>query len=86
MTVKEIAELLRGTLSGEGAREIRGIAGLANAGPEDLTFAEGERALAQAAASGAGCILVQIDMTVEGRTTIAVAQPKLALVRAAEAL
>lgn len=86
MTVQEIAHLVQGSLTGEGAREIRGVAGLANAGPEDLTFAEGERALAQAAASGAGCILVPIDTKVEGRTTIAVAQPKLSLVRAAEAL
>jgi len=86
MTASDIAKLLGGKLAGDGGHEIRGIAGLASAGPEDLTFAEGERALAQAAASSAGCILVPMGAAVEGRTTIAVAQPKLALVRAAEAL
>lgn len=86
MTASDIAKLLGGNLAGDGAQEIRGIAGLASAGPEDLTFAEGERALAQAAASGAGCVLVPEGATVAGRTTIAVSSPKFALTRAAEAL
>ncbi len=86
MKVSDIAKLLGGQLTGDAAREIRGVAGLENAGPEDLTFAEGERALSQAAQSRAGCILVPERASIEGRTTIAVANPKLALIRAAEAL
>ncbi|MFB3923005.1 MAG: UDP-3-O-(3-hydroxymyristoyl)glucosamine N-acyltransferase [Terriglobia bacterium] len=86
MTVSEIAKLLSGEAAGDATREIRGVAALASAGPDDLTFAEGERALAQAATSNAGCILIPTAAKLEGRTTIAVPQPKLALIRAAEAI
>ncbi|MGA2630156.1 MAG: UDP-3-O-(3-hydroxymyristoyl)glucosamine N-acyltransferase [Terriglobia bacterium] len=84
MTVEEIARRLGGRASGNMKCEIRGIAGLESAGPEDITFAEGERSLAAAASSQAGCILVAEGVRLEGRTTIAVARPKLAFVRAAE--
>lgn len=86
MTVEEIARRLGGRASGNVKCEIRGIAGLESAGPVDITFAEGERSLASAASSQAGCILVAEGVTLEGRTTIAVARPKLAFVRAAEAI
>lgn len=86
MKVAELAGLLGGTFAGDGAREIRGVASLGNAGPEDLAFAEGERTLAQAAKSRAGGILIPPGVTVEGHTTISVPHPKLAMIRAAEAL
>ncbi|MFZ0963560.1 MAG: UDP-3-O-(3-hydroxymyristoyl)glucosamine N-acyltransferase, partial [Terriglobia bacterium] len=47
---------------------------------------ESPRALEQAAASRAGCLLVPEGASLAGQTTIAVSYPKLALVRAAEAL
>jgi UDP-3-O-[3-hydroxymyristoyl] glucosamine N-acyltransferase len=86
MTVQELVRLIGGAFNGDGRAEIRSVASLENAGPEDLAFAEGERALAQAVESRAGCILVREGVSVEGRTTIAVSHPKLALIRAAEAL
>jgi UDP-3-O-[3-hydroxymyristoyl] glucosamine N-acyltransferase len=86
MKVSEIARLLDGQLAGDPAREIRGVAALEAAGPEDLSFADGPRALASAGASGAGCILVAEGAAVAGRTTIAVLNPKWAFVRAAGAL
>lgn len=86
MKVEEIARLLDGQLAGDGSREIRGVAGLDNAGPNDLTFAEGGRVLERAAGCRAGCILVPPQGALTGQTTIAVRQPKLALIRAAEAL
>ena len=50
MKVAAIALLLDGKLSGDGDKEIAGIAGLEIAGPSDLTFADGERALNRAMA------------------------------------
>jgi UDP-3-O-[3-hydroxymyristoyl] glucosamine N-acyltransferase len=86
MTVGEIARLVGGKTEGEDSREIRGVGGLETAGPDDLTFAEGERAVAAAAASRAGCILVPEGAAIAGRTTIAVPRPKLAFIQVAEAL
>jgi UDP-3-O-[3-hydroxymyristoyl] glucosamine N-acyltransferase len=86
MRVEEIARLLGGRFQGDGSREIRGVAGLESAGPDELTFAEGERALALARGSRAGCILLAEGISVEGQTTIAVAHPKFAFIRASEAL
>ncbi|MGD0923217.1 MAG: UDP-3-O-(3-hydroxymyristoyl)glucosamine N-acyltransferase [Terriglobia bacterium] len=86
MRVEEIVRLLGGRLQGERDREIRGVAGLESAEADELTFAEGERALAAAARSRAGCILVAEGTSVEGQTTLAVAHPKLAFIRVAEAL
>ena len=86
MTVEELARLLSEELRGEGKRELRGIADLERAGPEELAYAEGPRALARAAASRAGAILVPLGASVPGKTTICVPHPKLAFIRAAEAL
>ncbi len=86
MRVEEISKLLGGRVRGEGSREIRGVAGLESAAPDELAFAEGARALARAETSRAGCILVAKGVSIPGQTTLAVAQPKLAFIRAAEAL
>jgi UDP-3-O-[3-hydroxymyristoyl] glucosamine N-acyltransferase len=86
MKVEEIARLLKGDLQGDEAREISGVAGLESAGAYELTFAEGVRALQRAARSNAGCILVPSGASLPGQTTIAVKDPKLALIRATEAL
>jgi len=86
MKVAAIADLVGGKVEGDRDREIRGVAGLENAGAGELAFAEGERALAIAARSAAGCILVPESVALPGQTTIAVSLPKLALILAAEAL
>ena len=86
MKVEEIAKLLNGNVSGDADRVISGVAGLESAGPDEITFAEGARALRGAGRSSAGCILVSEGVSVAGKTTIAVSQPKIALIRAAEAL
>jgi UDP-3-O-[3-hydroxymyristoyl] glucosamine N-acyltransferase len=86
MTVEELAQRLGGQFQGERQREIQGIAALESAGPGDLAYAEGERALARAKESNAGLILVPQGKTLSGKTTIAVSHPKLALIRAAEIL
>jgi UDP-3-O-[3-hydroxymyristoyl] glucosamine N-acyltransferase len=86
MRASEIAELLKGKLEGDGSREIRGVAGLETAALDELAYAEGARALETAASSRAGCILVAEGNSVAGQTTIAVPRPKVAFIRAAQAL
>jgi UDP-3-O-[3-hydroxymyristoyl] glucosamine N-acyltransferase len=86
MKVEEIARLLTGQMQGDRNREINGVAGLETAGPAELTFAEGPRVLERATRSSAGCILVPEGASLPGQTTIAIKHPKLALIRAAEAI
>jgi UDP-3-O-[3-hydroxymyristoyl] glucosamine N-acyltransferase len=86
MTVAEIAKIVGGKVTGDAALEIRGVASLESAGPSDLAFAEGERAVATAAESRAGCILLPEGSILAGRTSIETPRPKLAFVRAAQAL
>jgi len=83
MKVAEIAKLLGGQVEGDGGREINGVASLDTAGTADLAFVDGARALERAAASTAGCVLIPQGATLARHTTIAVANPKLALIRAA---
>ena len=71
---------------GDESLPLRGVAGLENAGPNDLSFAENEKALALAGSSNAGCILIPETITLRGHTTITVAHPKFAFVQAAEAI
>lgn len=86
MKVSEIATLVGGQVQGESEREITGVASLDAAGPAELTFAEGARALQQALNSAAGCILVPQGAVLAARTTVAVANPKLAFIRAVAAI
>ncbi|HEV3277846.1 MAG TPA: UDP-3-O-(3-hydroxymyristoyl)glucosamine N-acyltransferase [Terriglobia bacterium] len=86
MTVREIAEWVDGVAQGEAEREIRSVAALESAGPEDLSFAADSSALERAAGSSAGCILIPTGRALEGSTTVAVAHPKLAFIRLAEKL
>lgn len=86
MTIDEIAQLVNGRVHGDGRREIHGVAGVENAGPDDLTFAEGARARAKASASRAGCVLVAEGVSLLGLTTVTVPRPKLAFIRIAAAL
>ncbi len=86
MKVEALARLLDGKFFGDGEKEIAGVAGLESAGPGDLTFADGERALGRAASSGAGCVLIPPSGVLPEKTAIAVKHPKLALIRAAAAL
>lgn len=57
-TLSSLAELLGGTVRGDGAREVCRLSTLEDAGPEDLSFLHGSRYLEQAARSAAGALLV----------------------------
>jgi UDP-3-O-[3-hydroxymyristoyl] glucosamine N-acyltransferase len=86
MKVSQIADLLEGALAGDPAYEITGVAAADAAGPAELAYVAGPRALESAASSRAGCLLVPQEVSIPGRVTIAVKHPKLALVLAAAAL
>jgi UDP-3-O-[3-hydroxymyristoyl] glucosamine N-acyltransferase len=86
MKTLELAKLLGGTLHGEENREVRDVAALRTAGPDDLTYAESGKSLELAATSRAGCILVPEHCVLPGSTTIGVTNPKLAFVRASQVL
>ncbi|MGH9356315.1 MAG: UDP-3-O-(3-hydroxymyristoyl)glucosamine N-acyltransferase [Terriglobia bacterium] len=86
MRVDEIARLVGGTAHGEESRNIEGVAHLESASLPDLAFADGEREIARATLSQAGCLLVPQGTPLPGRTFITVAAPKIAFIEAAEAL
>lgn len=92
MRVEELAQRLGATLHGDASREITGVAALETAGPQDLTFAEGERGLERATASRAGCLLIaapsppELVAKLAGQTTLAVRHPKLAFIQAVAAI
>lgn len=86
MKVSEIASLLQSTPMGDATREVLGVASLETAGPADLAFVEGTKSLEQAKASRAGCLLVPEGVILPGHTTVPVRNPKLALIRIAQAL
>ena len=86
MTAEEIARMLGGKLHGDGSRQIRDVASLETAGADEITYAEGARALERAAGARAGLILIKEGASLQGQTTVAVAHPKLAFIRVASAL
>jgi UDP-3-O-[3-hydroxymyristoyl] glucosamine N-acyltransferase len=92
MRVDKLAQQLGANLRGDGSREITGVAALENAGPHDLTFAEGERKLERAITSRAGCMLIpassppELVAKLSDQTTLAVEHPKLAFIQAAAAI
>ncbi|MBI4676748.1 MAG: UDP-3-O-(3-hydroxymyristoyl)glucosamine N-acyltransferase [Elusimicrobia bacterium] len=57
-TLAEIAELVAGTLEGDGSFVVTGAAGLQEAGPEDISFLGNPKYAASAQASNAGCLLL----------------------------
>ncbi len=61
LTVAEIARRLKGSLEGNGAVEITGLAGIREAQPGQLTFLAAPRYTAAAAATRAGAVIVGAD-------------------------
>src|ERR1700736_2688202 len=77
--VSEIAALFESKWEGED-RNIRGVAALDSAQPDQLSFVGNRKAAGQAMSSAAGCLLVTADFPA-GRTVIRVADPRAAFAR-----
>lgn len=80
-TVSDLAALVGGRVVGDGTQLITGVASLAQAGHQDITFIEGERQAQAAQQSSAGCLVVPETVQLHHKTHIQVAHPKLAFAR-----
>jgi len=89
-TLRELAEGLDGRLDGDPARQVTGVAALADAGAADVAFVSLPRYAGAAAASSAGCLVVPEDWTppadAAARAVLYVKNVNRAMVRAAEML
>lgn len=83
MRVRELAEWLGATYEGDGERELTGVAPVESAGGAQLAFVGSSKAVRQAEASAAGCLIVPPDFPNAGqRTAIRVPEPRTAFARA----
>jgi len=58
LTLAEVAQAVGGTLEGPGDRVVRGVAGLEEAGPDEVSFLAGRRYAGALATTRAGAVLV----------------------------
>jgi len=83
MRVRELAEWLGATFEGDGEKELTGVAPLETAGAGELSFLGGRKAMQQADASAAGCLIVPPDYPGPARRTVIRAlEPRTAFARA----
>jgi UDP-3-O-[3-hydroxymyristoyl] glucosamine N-acyltransferase len=75
----ELADRVGGRVVGDPDRVVRGVAGLAEAGPDDLSFLTNPRYRKAAGESAAGALLVAPSSGVAGRDLLEVPRPSVAL-------
>jgi UDP-3-O-[3-hydroxymyristoyl] glucosamine N-acyltransferase len=85
MRVRELAEWLGATFEGDGEKELAGVKPLETAGAGDLSFVSSMKAIPQAEASAAGCLIVPPEFPA-GRTVIRAAVPRTVFARAVSRL
>ena len=78
-TLQEIATRVGGALEGNGALVIRGLCGLQDAGPEELSFLADERYRSLLPGSRAGALLVGESFADSDRPVIRVEEPERAM-------
>jgi UDP-3-O-[3-hydroxymyristoyl] glucosamine N-acyltransferase len=83
-TLAELARHVGGAAEGDGALELTGAAGLGEAGPGDVTFVDGPRRAAEAAASAAGAVIAPPGVALPGRSVVRAADPRRAFALALE--
>ncbi|MCC6536188.1 MAG: UDP-3-O-(3-hydroxymyristoyl)glucosamine N-acyltransferase, partial [Bryobacterales bacterium] len=81
MRVSDLALRLQAPFEGDGDLEIQRALPVEEAGPADLAFASGRKGVAMAAASPAGCLIVDSAFSA-GRTLIRVKDPRTAFAMA----
>ena len=77
--LSELAAAIGGRVDGNANRRVRGVATLAQAGPDDLSFLTNPRYRSALLSSKAGAILVGPGADVEGRDLLVAPDPYLAL-------
>ncbi len=80
VTVRELAELVRGRLHGDGEQPITDARSLGEAGPGHITFVESERQARHLAGCRASAAVVPESLDANGRTVIRVGDPLTAFV------
>ncbi len=78
-TLKEIAELFKGRVEGDGEKIIKGVNSLDEAGEEDISFLSNPKYIEKARNSKAGAILVRETEGLEGKNLVIVDDPYLAV-------
>jgi UDP-3-O-[3-hydroxymyristoyl] glucosamine N-acyltransferase len=82
MTVRHAAESLGLTFEGDGERSILGVATLSSAGAFHASFVNTRKAVKEAAASAAGCLIVPLDFdNSAGRTILRAKDPRREMAR-----
>ncbi len=81
-TVAELAARLGGVAEGDDGRLLTGVAGLEDAGPDELSFLANRRYARMLATTRAGAVLVGRDDRAHDRTVIRCEDPYLAFARA----
>src|SRR5688572_21735006 len=78
MKVQELAEIVSGRVAGDGETRIEGIADLDQASAGEIAYVDNEKFFETALASKASCLIVPKSEKFPDRTSIEVANPKLA--------
>lgn len=80
-TLRELAEYLGGTVRGDEACRVNGLAPLEAAGPDKITFLANPRYAPKVAETGAGAVLMAPGGESYGRNVVEVANPYLAFAK-----
>lgn len=84
MRLDELALRVGGTVEGDGSVDIRAVAGLEEAGPDEISFLSNRRYATLFRASKAAAVLVGHKEPAHGRTVVRCDDPYLAFARALE--
>jgi UDP-3-O-[3-hydroxymyristoyl] glucosamine N-acyltransferase len=80
-TVDELAAAVNGVVEGDGGAVIRGVNGISEAGPDDVTFVANPKYKAALKATRAGAVVVAPETGARGLTLIKAANPYAAFAR-----
>jgi UDP-3-O-[3-hydroxymyristoyl] glucosamine N-acyltransferase len=84
MTLSELAKILDAELRGDGTIEIRGIRGIEEAGPDEVTFVSNKKYAGLAKTTGAAAVLVEPGFPEISTATLRLADPYLAYAKTIE--
>jgi len=85
LKLSELAERVGGRLRGDGSVRVRGVAAVAEAGPDQITWVTDRRYAQQLAESHAGAVFAPLDQGPTPMPAVLVDHPGLAMIKAIEA-